>query len=136
MQARKKMTQSDIQEYYFRCATRTAANSICTMIIALNEEFGFGRERLQRLIDRYRKITRHTNDFQDENQADAYLRRRMEEIGLKEFGDYIMQTHNIKKYQSECKKMNAVSVKEAAEAQKNLLKMKELMNAKSGGIKI
>lgn len=127
MLARKTMTFKDIQDYYYRLSTHSIAKSICVLIIAINEEFGFGRERLSRLVERYRKITRGLNDYQDEDRADAEVRVRMAEIGLQEFADAIMATHHIEKYRQEVKKMNAVSIKEAQEVQEMLKIMKGLM---------
>lgn len=126
MQSRRRMTFSDIQEYYYRLATHTTAHSICVLLIALNEELGIGKERLNRVVDRYVRINRGLNDYQDETRSDAELRTRMSEIGLQEFADAIMATHDIKKYRQEIKQMNAVSVQEAAEAQRMLKIMKEL----------
>lgn len=127
MQARKTHTFKDIQEHFYRLSTHAIAHSVCVLIIALNEEFGFGAERLKRLINRYYKINRSLNAYQDEARSDAEIRTRMAELGFQEFADAIMATHDIKKYRQEVKQMNQVSVKEAAEMQKALKMMKGLM---------
>lgn len=127
MTARKIHTVKDVQEHFYRLSTHAIAHSVCVLIIALNEEFGFGAERLKRLIDRYYKINRSLNAYQDEARSDAEIRTRMAELGFQEFADAIMATHDIKKYRQEVKQMNQVSVKEAAEMQKAMKMMKELM---------
>lgn len=127
MQVRKRGTFSDCQEHYYRLATKLVADSICVMCIALNEEFNIGKQRMQRLVERYCSINRRLNDYQDDARFESEIRQRMAEIGLQEFADHIMSTHDIKRYRQEVKQMNAVSVKEAAEAQKQLQMMQELM---------
>ena len=127
MMARKRGTGNDIQEFFFRLATHMVAQSVCVMVIAIHEEFGFGKERCTRLVERYKKINRHLNDYQDEVKSDAETRRMMAECGLQEFADQILSMHDIKKYRTEVRQMNAVSIKEAEEARKNLKKMQELM---------
>lgn len=130
MKARAIGTGNDIQEFFFRLATHMVSQSVCVMTIALHEEFGFGTERCSRLLERYKKINRHLNDYQDEAKSDAETRRMMADIGLQEFADAIMAVHDIKKYRQEVKQMNKVSIKEAAEARKNLEIMQALMKAK------
>ena len=127
MKARKVITFKDIQDHFYRLYTHSVATSICIMIIALNEEFGFGRERLTRLVERYRGINLQLNDYQDDAKVDAVIRSRMDELGLQEFSDAIMAMHEIKKYDREVKRMNTVSIKEAQQAQEMLKIMKGLM---------
>lgn len=128
MLSRKRYTFSDVQDYYYRLATHMVGHSISVLLLAMNEEFSFGKERLSRLIERYMQINHRLNDYQDGDRADAELRTRLAEVGLQEFADHILKTHEIKRYNQECKRMNTVSVTEAAKMQENLQKMKELMN--------
>ena len=57
----------------------------------------------------------------------SQIRTRLEETGLKEFADFMLRSHDIKKYRQEIKQKNVVSIKEATQAQEMLRKMKELM---------
>lgn len=127
MKARMRGTGNDIRDFYFRLATNMVAHSVCVMTISLHEEFGFGKERCGRLLERYMKINRHLNDYQDEALSDAEIRRMMDEIGLDDFCNGILRTHDIKDYCQEIKKMNMVSLKEAKEAREGLQAMRELM---------
>lgn len=127
MNARKRGTFSDCQEHYYRLATKLVADSICVMCIAMNEELGIGKGRMNRIVDRYRKINSTLNDYQDDARFEAEIRTRMSQIGLQEFADAIMSTHDIKRYRQEVKRMNTVSIKEATEAQEKLKVMMELM---------
>jgi len=127
MQSRRVNTFEDIQQYYFDHATSLVAHSISVMIIALNEEYNFGTERLNRLLARYQKINRHLNDYQDDAKSQAEIRTKLHNMGLQEFADYMLGMHTIQKYRQEIKNINKVSLQEAAEAQKMLQKMKALM---------
>ena len=127
MICRKRNTFEDVQQFYFEHATSLVGQSLSVMIIALNEEFSFGKERLNRLIERYMDINRRLNDYQDDARSEAEIRTRLEETGLKEFADFMLRSHDIKKYRQEIKQKNVVSIKEAAQAQEMLRKMKELM---------
>lgn len=126
MNVRKVNTEKDIRDYYFRLATHLAGSSVCTMLLAMNEEFGIGPVRLKRLVERYTKITRRLNDYGDGDKSDAELRNRLEELGLEEFATAMLKMHDIEDYRRDVKKMNAVSIKEAAEAQEMLRIMKGL----------
>lgn len=127
MKSRTPSSFNNVQDFYFRLATHMVAQCVCVMTIAIHEEFGFGKERCKRLIERYKKINRHLNDYQDDAKSDAETRRMMTDIGLQEFADEIMATHSLNKLWQERKQMNTVSVKEAAEAKKNLEIMQSLM---------
>lgn len=127
MFARKVYTFEECQKFYFREATETVAQSVCIMLIALNEELGIGKERLRRVVERYGKLTAHMNDYKDDVKSGAEIRSRMKQIGLQEFADQILSMHDLGEYQQEAKVRDRVSLKEAAEAQKMLQKMKALM---------
>lgn len=127
IRARNRGSFNDIQQFYFERATHMVAICVCTMTVALHEEFGFGNERCARLLERYKKINRHMNDYQDDVKSEAELRGAMAQIGLQEFADQILSMHEIEHYRQEIKNMNKVSVKEAAEAKRQLEMMQEIM---------
>lgn len=127
MNARNPNTINNIQDHYFRMATHMVATCVCTMTVAIHNEFGFGKERCARLLEQYKKINRHLNDYQDETKSDAELRTVMAEIGLQEFADQILQMHRVERYLREMNQMNKVSFKEAEEARRNLELMKKLL---------
>lgn len=128
MFARKRATFEDVQDYYFTKATDLVADSICVMLLAMNEELGIGKVRVKRVIERYMKINRHYNDYQDDTRRQIEIKQRLAELDLTEYADFLLSKHTIQGYHREMKQQNQVSVVEAAKMQEQLQIMKSLMN--------
>lgn len=129
MKSRKVFTKEDIEDYYFALACGIVGDSICVMMLALNEELGIGKERAKRVIERYFAINRHYNEYGDDVRREREIKQRMKELDLEDCAQHLYSRQSVKRYHQEYKKQNEVSVVEAANMQKQLKLMKELVNS-------
>ncbi len=129
MKARKRMTPEDMQEWFFEEATSMVQDSLCVFFIAMNEELGIGKDRAERVVERYHSLNSRLNEY-DDVKRDIEIRGRLEQMKLGSIAEAFGVKYTFKKYLHEKKKANEVSVVEAANMQKQLKLMKELVNRK------
>ena len=109
----RQVTHKEMQEYYFRESTKMTARSLCVMMIALNEEFGFSGKRIRRLFKRYMEINRRINDYCDNVRLEVEIRERLGKMKVADIADGLLKIHDIKEYRQEIKLQNRFNEKEA-----------------------
>lgn len=137
MQSRIKMSQKRTRQVcddVWQTILKAMCDNLATTVIVLNDEFGFGKERIRRFIEATVKQNRKINEWQDEGIADEKIRELIEAIGLEYEEIYVEDKQDFKDFLHERKKRreykNKVGFADAMKAQQHLQTMKDLLNQK------
>lgn len=137
MQSRIKMSQKRTRQVcddVWQTILKAMCDNLATTVIVLNDEFGFGKERIRRFIEATVKQNRKINEWQDEGIADEKIRELIEAIGLQYEEIYLEDKQDFKDFLHERKKRreykNKVGFADAMKAQQHLQTMKDLLNQK------
>jgi len=137
MQSRIKMSQKRTRQVcddVWQTILKAMCDNLATTVIVLNDEFGFGKERIRRFIEATVKQNRKISEWQDEGIADEKIRELIEAIGLQYEEIYLEDKQDFKDFLHERKKRreykNKVGFADAMKAQQHLQTMKDLLNQK------
>lgn len=137
MQSRIKMSQKRTRQVcddVWQTILKAMCDNLATTVIVLNDEFGFGKERIRRFIESTVKQNRKISEWQDEGIADVKIREIIESIGLEYEEIYVEDKQDFKDFLHERKKRreykNKVGFADAMKAQQHLQTMKDLLNQK------
>lgn len=139
MKSRVKITRkmvADLEEEVFENTVEACQDNNVMFLIALNEEFRFGKERLERAMIAYNRVADEYAKFQNQGYSDEDIHEklcsRLESMGIAPDSIY---TGEISFYESRVRMKRIQqnlqpTVKEANEAYRQLQMMKELLHAK------
>lgn len=137
MQSRIKMSQKRTRQVcddVWQTILKAMCDNLATTVIVLNDEFGFGKERIRRFIEATVTLNRKISEWQDEGIADVKIREIIESIGLEYEEIYVEDKQDFKDFLHERKKRreykNKVGFADAMKAQQHLQTMKDLLNQK------
>lgn len=137
MQSRIKMSQKRTRQVcddVWQTILKAMCDNLATTVIVLNDEFGFGKERIRRFIEATVNKNRKISEWQDEGIADVKIREIIESIGLKYEEIYFEDKQDFKDFLHESRKRkehkNKVGFADAMKAQQHLQTMKDLLNQK------
>lgn len=137
MQSRVKMSQKRTRQVcddVWQTILKAMCDNLATTVIVLNDDFGFGKERIRRFIEATVTLNRKISEWQDEGIADVKIREIIESIGLQYEEIYVEDKQDFKDFLHERKKRreykNKVGFADAMKAQQHLQTMKDLLNQK------
>lgn len=134
MNARKVMSKKAsmrVCDDVWQTILKAMCDNLSVTCIVLNEQFGFGKDRLRKFIAESVKMNRKVSDWQDEGVADVMIRRMLEEIGLEYEEIYLQDKQDFKDFMHERKKKsehkNKIKFSDAVQMQNKLQAMKEFL---------
>lgn len=137
MQSRIKMSQKHTRQVcddVWQTILKAMCDNLAATVIVLNDDFGFGKERIRRFIEATVTLNRKISEWQDEGIADVKIREIIESIGLKYEEIYVEDKQDFKDFLHESRKRkehkNKVGFADAMKAQQHLQTMKDLLNQK------
>lgn len=132
-----------VEQEIFESTVEACEDNNAMFLMAIQEEYGYGKQRLLRVIERFNKIsddyTKLLEDGYTHADIHAKIVERLNDMGFEEkliysgradFYEAEMKSRSMKKNQKN------VSFREAADAVAMLNKMKELQNAKGALLSI
>lgn len=131
-------------------------DNIALMLLVLHNEYGFGRERIVKLLDAMEEMSQKFDEYQQDGVLDIkrkkltegfvsekdlrkFLQTRLKGVIPEEYYDKIfysttsaLHEAQAKSKHNDIKLQQTVSVAEAAEMQKRMFAMKDFLNERSG----
>lgn len=130
-------------------------DNIALMLLVIHNEYGFGRERIVKLLDAMEEMSQKFDEYQQDGVLDIkrkkltegfinekdlrkFLQARLRDIIPEEYYDKVFysttsalrEALSKSKHKAECQQ--TVSIAEAAEMQKRMFAMKDFLNERSG----
>lgn len=144
------------QQKAWKTIQNVMRDNIAMMLLVLHNEYGFGRERIKKLLDEMADMAERfdeydndgvldikrdelTKDFLDENRLHEFLKVRLKNVIPEEhyeeiFGDGSAVFHEVraksKSKARERQKRQEISIATAAEIQSKVLAMRDFQNTK------
>lgn len=136
----KSMTDR-VEEYMYDYTVRACEENNAFFLIALNQEFNFGAERLTRLIARYNKVSamyrNYIRDRFSDEEIHSIVKDAIEDIGLDPDTIYTGEGKGyftkIKAEKRKFEKNNVPTLAEAARAKESLHALKAAIKEQNAG---
>lgn len=138
MNVRRKVSKKDreiLERQVYGATVETCEDNNATLLIALNEAFGFGTERLNRAIEAFSNVSERFREMRETGYTDEDVHKRIVEelnqLGIAEeqiytgYNDFAQARHYSKMIQ---KNAHNVSFAESVKAQQHMAAMKEYLN--------
>lgn len=138
MKVRRKVSRKDreiLEQQVYDISVETCEDNNATLLIALNEAFGFGTERLNRAIEAFSNVSERFREMRETGYTDEDVHKRIVEelnqLGIAEEQIYtghsdFAQAHHYSKMIK--KNERKVTFAESVKAQQHMVAMKEYLN--------
>lgn len=134
MQSRIKMGKKQtnrVCDDVWKTILKAMCDNLSVTCIVLNQQFGFGKERIRKFIAESVKMNHKVSEWQDEEVADEMIRRLLEGIGLAYEEIYLEDKQDFKDFMHENKKRkeykNKIGFADAMRIQSKMHAMKEFL---------
>ena len=133
---------AQVEQDVYASTVEACEDNNAFFLMALNQEFGFGPERLKRMIHRYNQLSEEYTVMRKDGFSYEEIHQKMcdalESIGIDPADVYVGTNdfYDIKRQRRYFEKENKPSRKEAGIAHENLQKFKAFMAAESQNVKV
>lgn len=127
----KTRSRNAERERAYQLCAEYAVDNLKVVFVVLHEQFGFGKDRLKKLMDEMQKKFDYYHEYDSEGCFKYAMDRDIHGLGLDDEVDYAL-TGRLGSW-AECRqpkpKQTSVTVAEAAEMQTKMLAMTDLQKA-------